>query len=96
MLVCAYLPYAWVLLYLHVRYYGMIWLENWPILPSLQLTCFFPQIDDATTKLAGGLITLLAIGLATVLAARRRLLIPVTVLILSAINSWIAYALFRA
>jgi hypothetical protein len=68
-------------------------------LPGLLPTAWLLHgTDDTIEFMAAGLFSLAAIGLATLLGTRRRMLVPVAVVVLalSLINSWIAHALFRA
>ena len=98
---CVYLPYAWLVLDgFPWRDYRLQWIKMWPILPGL--ITFFVVGPHGTNLLhftAMGAMTVIALGLFLLLAARSRRWFPiptVIVLALSAGNSWIAYAVYRA
>jgi hypothetical protein len=98
-LACLYAPYAWLLGDFPWDSYRWTWIRMWPVLPAL-LIHMLPGVHllpDALGYVAMGLTTAPVLAI-VVLAAWRspRWSIPVslTVLVLSVVNSWIAYQLF--
>ena len=101
---CMYLPYAWLVMG-HFPWgnwgdYRWQWIRMWPVLPGLMMGVLIgPHASHATLVVAMGMMTVPAVGLFLLLAARSRRWLPVTTLLalaLSALNSWIAYGIYRA
>ena len=100
---CIYLPYAWLVVDVE-RYpwhdYRWTWIRMWPILPGL--STFFlggPHGSSAVMYTAMGAMTAIGVGLFLYLAARSRRWVPVPTMLalaLSILNSWIAFAIYRA
>jgi hypothetical protein len=100
-LACLYLPYAWaVMAALPWRDYRLTWIKMWPILPGLTAgLAVIPRGSNAMELAAMGAMTAVVAGAFVALAARSRRWVPiptVLALILSIVNSWFAYAIYRA
>jgi hypothetical protein len=99
-LLCAYAPYAWLLAEYPWRDYRWGWIGMWPVLPGLVPGAyFFHATNDALEfgTMAAAAVTLALV--ATWIAARGRWFLATTtviVLVLSILNSALAYALYRA
>ena len=99
-LACVYLPYVWLLGDYPWHDYRLTWIKMWPVLPGL--VTFFVVGPHGTNTLhfsAMGAMTVVALGLFLLLAARSRRWVPISTalaLALSLANSWIAYAIYRA
>ena len=99
---CVYLPYAWLVAdgFPWSDDYRRSWVKMWPVLPGL--STFFvlgPHVSGAVLLAAMGTMTALGLGMFLFLAARSRRWLPVSTLValaLSILNSWIAYAIYRA
>jgi len=100
MLGAIYVPYAWLLAIGHVRdNYHQLWLKLWPILPGLIPGILVGHTDTERFAVMGGATgVLLAVLLLPFRWPRSPfLVIPIAaaVLMLSALNSYLAYALYR-
>ena len=100
-LACIYLPYAWLVADgFPWRDYRLQWIKMWPVLPGLMMALVVgPQASNAAHFVAMGAMTVLGVGLFLFLAARSLKWLPLTTLValaLSILNSWIAYAIYRA
>ncbi|QDT44304.1 hypothetical protein Pan241w_44130 [Gimesia alba] len=99
-LFCTYYPYSWLILSKGSwTGYRWTWIKMWPALPGLMpRAMLFHHIPDALA-LAGMLaITVILVGLLIYLASRRNWLFAVVApltFILSALNSMVAYSLYR-
>ena len=100
MLFCAYYPYSWLILSKDSwTGYHWTWIFLWPTLPALiTRIAFFHQLPDILAFSATLMISILLVSGLIYLASRRSWLFPVVAVItflLSAINSMLAYQLFR-
>ena len=99
-LACIYLPYAWLVLgTTSWRDYRLTWIKMWPILPGLTACVLVIPRSNPVELAAMGGMTVVGVGVFLLLAARSRRWVPVPTLlalVLSILNSWIAYALYRA
>ena len=100
-LACIYLPYAWLLVGgWPWRDYRLAWIKMWPILPGLAAGILvIPRTSNTAQFAAMGAMTVAGAGTFLLLAARSRRWAPIPsaiALALSAFNSWIAYAVYRA
>ena len=81
------------------RGYRLGWIKMWPILPGLTAGLIIHPRTDPIEFAAMGAMTAVGAGLFLFLAARSRRWVPIPTLLalaLSALNSWLAYAIYRA
>ncbi|QDU07930.1 hypothetical protein [Gimesia aquarii] len=100
-LFCTYYPYSWLILNDGSwTDYRWAWIKMWPGLPALApRALFFHHVSDGLAFSGMLLISLVLVSLMIYLASLRRWLFGVIaplVFILSALNSMLAYALYRA
>jgi hypothetical protein len=100
-LACVYLPYAWLVLGGGSWHdYRLTWIKMWPILPGLTAGLLvIPRGSNAVEFAAMGATAGVVVGVFLLLAARSRRRVPIptiVALVLSVLNSWIAYAIYRA
>jgi hypothetical protein len=101
LLVCVYAPYAWIVLEGGSwPVYRILWLKLWPILPGIG-AILFVRGPTALEFMAIGALSAALVGPVLLIFSRPRR--PVTlyvvagvVLVLSCLNSWLAYAIYRA
>jgi hypothetical protein len=98
-LACVYLPFSWLVL---TDYpwgdYRWFWIKLWPVLPGLPAGMFFHP-NDSVEFFVSGIVTVGVVVLLTRVGASGRKSLIVTngiALILAAMDSFIAYQLFRA
>ena len=98
--VCAYLPYVWLLDDYPWHNYRWGWIGMWPILPGMiPGMYFFHGKHEVFEFPCMALATLVFVTIAATVVARRRWLLALTGLVvlgLSIANSFFAYAAFRA
>ncbi|WP_417375522.1 hypothetical protein [Gimesia maris] len=100
-LFCTYYPYSWLILSKGTwTSYRWTWIKMWPALPGiLPRALWFHDLSDGLALAGMYLISCLLIALMIYLAGLRSwMLVTVAVLlfVLSAVNSMIAYAFYRA
>lgn len=100
-LFCTYYPYSWLILSKgDWTAYRWTWIKMWPALPGISFRAiFFHHLLDSLTFAGMLVISVVLVALFVYLASRRRWLFAVIaplVFILSALNSMVAYALYRA
>lgn len=100
-LLCTYLPYAWLLGGYPWHDYRWSWIGMWPILPGLVPGAYFfhagPYAYLEFPSMA--LASVLFVALGTAVAARGRWWLAgtaIAVLAVSLLNAWLAYAAYRA
>lgn len=98
-LLCTYLPYAWLLGDYRWDGYRWGWIGMWPILPGLVPGMYFLHGYGNLEFPCMALASVLFVAIATAAAARRgwvRLVTAAVVLAVSIANAWLAYAVYRA
>ena len=100
-LACLYLPYAWLVLGGWPWHdYRVSWIKMWPILPGIMAGILtIPHGSNAVQYAAMGAMTAVGAGGFLLLAARSGRWVPIPTILalaLSILNSWIAYAIYRA
>jgi len=101
LLPCAYLPYVWLLLMNYPwNSYRWSWIKMWPVLPGLVPRLFwFHQYSNVVASTSMAVATFLFMTAAILIARRGKWSLVCTaaiVLILSVLNAYIAYGVFRA
>jgi hypothetical protein len=95
-------PYAWLLL---IDYpwnsYRRTWVGMWPVLPGLLVHAIraVHQQPERVGYLAMGLVTASIVAPIALVSRRSRraaMIVSLAVLVLSGVNSWLAYQLFLA
>lgn len=98
---CTYLPYAWLLAGYPWNDYRWSWIGMWPVLPGLVPSAYlfhtagYGYLEFPCMALA----SVLFVGVGTAVAARGKWVMVATacvVLAVSIANAWLAYAVFRA
>jgi hypothetical protein len=100
-LFCTYYPYAWLILsrgtWSSARW---TWIKMWPALPGLlSRVMFYHYLPDGLALAGMYFFTVVVVALMIYLASLRTWLfgaVAVLVFLLSALNSLLAYALYRA
>ncbi|WP_339727166.1 hypothetical protein [uncultured Gimesia sp.] len=100
-LFCTYYPYSWLILSKGSwTAYRWTWIKMWPVLPGISFRAmFFHHLLDSLTLAGMLVISVMLVTLVIYVASRRRWLFAVIApltFILSALNSMVAYALYRA
>ncbi|MCA9016120.1 MAG: hypothetical protein KDA77_12380 [Planctomycetaceae bacterium] len=100
-LFCIYYPYSWLILSKGTwTAYRWTWIKMWPALPGIiPRAIFFHRIPDGLAFAGMLAISIILVALIIYLASRSNwffaVVAPLT-FILSALNSMVAYTLFRA